>query len=320
MMGESVRPLSPAQTAAVQLLDALARQGYRFVTTTPESHRRVLARASMAVARDLRGVFGWNLPFDEAVLPPPLFGLMGQADLLDRSGDFWKSKVRVSTVRERLFLHSGYPTEANDSVFLGPDTIRFADFLAGEIQPCEAACRLVDVGTGSGAGGIIASLLLGNAQVELVDINPRALEHARINAAHNRIEVSAYRSDGVESVAPGFDVAIANPPFIFEDDAPAYRNGGGNHGTELSFEWAAAAAAKLAPGGRLLLYTGSPIIDGKDGLRGRLERELPPRGFEIRYRELDPDIFGEELASPGYAEVERLAAVAAVIVRPAQRG
>jgi hypothetical protein len=44
-------------------------------------------------------------------------------------------------------------------------------------------------------------------------------------------------------------------------------------------------------------------------LRARLQ------DFDIAYREVDPDIFGEELGTPAYADVERLAAVVAVITR-----
>jgi hypothetical protein len=33
----------------------------------------------------------------------------------------------------------------------------------------------------------------------------------------------------------------------------------------------------------------------------------------MSYAEIDPDIFGEELDSPGYEQVERIAAVGAVI-------
>jgi hypothetical protein len=34
------------------------------------------------------------------------------------------------------------------------------------------------------------------------------------------------------------------------------------HGAQLSRDWTIAAARKLAPGGRILLYTGSAITDG----------------------------------------------------------
>ena len=119
----------------------------------------------------------------------------------------------------------------------------------------------------------------------------------------------------MKAVEPGFDLAIANPPFIIDEDGPAYRAGGGMHGAELSLAWALGAAEKLAPGGRFLLYTGSAIVAGRDALREALEQQLPALGCTLRYREIDPDIFGEELEKPAYADVERIAAVGAVIVK-----
>ncbi|MGH8462790.1 MAG: SAM-dependent methyltransferase, partial [Pseudomonas sp.] len=34
-----------------------------------------------------------------------------------------------------------------------------------------------------------------------------------------------------------------------------------------------------------------------------------------RYRELDPDVFGEQLSEPGYQQVERIAAVTLTVTR-----
>jgi methylase of polypeptide subunit release factors len=308
---------SKKEAAALRMLVALEALGYAFVTVTPETHKRVVARRGMARARDLRGVFGWSLAFGEDVLPPEILAAMKDGDLLEPCGSEWKSKVRVSTVAGRLLLHSAFPTDAPDSVFLGPDSRRFADFLRAELADAAPTRRLVDIGAGAGVGGIVAAPLARAAAVELVDVNEKALAFARVNAAHAGLKVETYESDGVQGVAPGFDLAIANPPFIIDEDGPAYRAGGGLHGAEVSLDWALGAATKLAPGGRLLLYTGSAIVAGRDGLREALEERLPALGCRLRYREIDPDIFGEELAKPAYAEVERIAAVGAVIARKA---
>ena len=313
-MAAPAAPLSDREQAALHLLRALDARDYDFVTVTPESHRRVLARPTMRVGKDLRGIFGWSLPFDEDVAGPELLGLLRDAGLLQESAAGWKSKARVSRVHGHLFLHSAFPTEQEDSVFLGPDTIRFADFIREELDGRRVR-RLVDIGAGAGVGGILAGSWLEGAEVELADINRAALSHARINATHAGVAVATIESDGVEAVAAGFDLAIANPPFIIDEDGPAYRKGGGMHGGELSFEWTRAAARKLAPGGRLLLYTGSAIVDGRDELREALGQALPSLGCTLNWRELDPDIFGEELANPAYCDVERIAAIGARIVK-----
>lgn len=298
---------------AVRLLGALEQLGYDFTPVTPATHGRVIARPGMRKARDLRGVFGWSLPFDAELLPPALLDLMTRAGFVERTDNAFKSKVRVSRLDGLLFLHSAFPTTADDSVFLGPDTVRFAAFIAANLAG-GAEGRLVDIGAGAGVGGIVAGRIAKRLQIELVDINDKALRYAQINAAHAGIPIKAYRSDGVGSVPAGFDLAIANPPFI-AGAGPLYRDGRGMHGAELSLRWTLDSARKLAIGGRILLYSGSAIIGGRDPLREALEGALPSLGCTLHYRELDPDIFGEELERGAYSEVERIAAVGAVCTR-----
>ena len=72
--------------------------------------------------------------------------------------DHWKSTIRVSRVHGLLFLHSAYPTEAEDSVFLGPDSYRFADFIARELGGRSWIGRTADVGGGAGVGALTAAL------------------------------------------------------------------------------------------------------------------------------------------------------------------
>ena len=62
-------------------------------------------------------------------------------------------------------------------------------------------------------------------------------------------------------------------------------------------------------GGKLLLYTGAPIVAGEDQLLGELALTLREADARYEYEELDPDVFGSELESPAYRDVERIAAV-----------
>ena len=303
-----------ARAAALALLEALDRAGYDFTPVTPATHQRVIARPDMAEARDLRGIFGWSLPFRSGLLPTDMLEAMEQAGFLAAHGKLRRCRVRASRVRGMLFLHSAFPTRDADSVFLGPDSLRFADFLARQLEGSGPPRRLVDIGAGAGVGGIVAARLLGLEAAELTDINAKALHLAKVSADHAGIEARLHEGDGLAGVAPGFDLAVANPPFIF-GGGPAYRDGGGMTGAELSLRWALAAAENLAPGGRLLLYTGSAIVDGRDRLKAELEAGLPKLGASLSYGEIDPDIFGEELDEPGYARVERIAAIGAVIER-----
>ncbi len=314
MIGGSRLHLAPgAEPALLDLIAALERAGYDFVAPTPATHTRVVARPDKVVASDLRDIFGWSLAFRPALLPAEMLGFLERAGLTRREGDLLKSGVRVSRIGSHLFLHSAYPTDDAESVFLGPDSYRFADFIRAEIPRIAGARRLVDIGAGAGVGGIMAAALLPGARITLVDVNPAALRLASVNARHAGVDVELVEGEGIEAVSGPIDLAIANPPFIMDESGRTYRDGGDMHGARLSLDWTLAAARRLEPGGRMLLYTGVAIVDGKDELRTALERELPALSCTLRYRELDPDIFGEELDRPSYRDVERIAAVGAVV-------
>ncbi|HYE08309.1 MAG TPA: class I SAM-dependent methyltransferase [Planctomycetota bacterium] len=291
--------------ALVALGRHLRRGGYRFTTITPESHRRVVARQADADARDLRDVFGWSRPFRAGTLDREAERLLGEAGCLRRLDDGrCASAVRWSTIGDALHLHSAYPTREADAVFLGPDTYRFVAALRA-LAP--SARRVVDIGCGSGAGGLALSAT--SRSIVLADVNPRALAYARVTAELAGVAAELVESDVLDGVAGAFDLVVANPPYLVDGAARRYRDGGGDHGGELSLRIAAQALRRLDRGGRLILYTASAIIAGRDVLGERLTALARAGGADCDYRELDPDVFGEELETAAYADVERIAVV-----------
>lgn len=262
-------------------------------------------------------MFGWSLPFEQGLLDEEIERLAFAAGfLVDREG-LVASPVRVSTLHDRLFLHSAYPTVDEDAVFFGPDSYRFADLVVRELarRPAGPAARIIDIGTGAGVGAIVAGSRSPGASIRMTDINPKALALARVNAAHAGIMAEAIETDGLAGVAGSFDLALANPPYIIDDHGRAYRDGGDMHGGRISLDMARAAMAQLAPQGRLILYTGSAIISGHDPLRDALEDVARELRCSLRYREIDPDVFGEELEKAAYRDVDRIAVVAAIFSR-----
>jgi methylase of polypeptide subunit release factors len=287
------------------LLGLLETRGYDFVPPTPATHGRVIARPEKARARDLRDVFGWSLPFDS--IEPRVLDLMRQGEILEATPAGFRSLLRVARLNGHLYLHSAYPTTAKDAVFLGPDSYRFADLLrsrAGRAQ------RIADMGAGTGVGAL--SVGCEDAERVLTDINPAALCLARINAAHAGREVTTVQGEGLAGAEGDFDLILANPPYMADENDRDYRDGGGQHGAGLSIRWAREAVARLRPGGRFLLYSGSAIVEGGDALKAALETI---DGVRLDYSEIDPDVFGEELDRPAYRDVERIAVIGAVLTR-----
>jgi SAM-dependent methyltransferase len=312
-----------AQQESLILLGRWLRScDYRFITVTPATHERVNARAHAAKARDARDVFGWSRPFEADLLPDQVVGWLRDGRLLHEEGGLLRSRVRFSSLGAQLYAHSSYPTSDADAVFFGPDTYRFAALIEAELQrqPLRAAARILDVGCGAGPGGMVAALASEFVAPELVlaDINPKALVHTRANAALAQLEDVAFvQSDLYAGVTGEFDLIVANPPYLVDASARTYRHGGGPLGGGLSERIVEEGIPKLAPGGRLVLYTGAAMVDGRDPLFEALEPLCGQAGCSFRYRELDPDVFGEELEAPAYREAERIAAVALVLQRPA---
>jgi SAM-dependent methyltransferase len=299
-----------------ELLKALADRGYRFTTPTPSTSRR-MADKPMARAPDLRDIFGWSRPFAQGDLEPRLWALVRDAEAVAQDGAGWRCRVRVSSVHERLFLHSAFPATAADSVFLGPDSYRFADLIAAELASGGPIGTILDVGAGAGVGGLVAERYAPGAKVILSDINPKALELARINAAQAGADFEVRQAAGLDAAPEAVDLIVSNPPYVAGESGRTYKDGGDLHGARLSLDWVVAGMGRLAPGGRFVLYTGSTILDGGvDQFRDALAPAVAAQGCQLRYRELDPDIFSGELRRAAYADAERIAAVGAVITRP----
>jgi release factor glutamine methyltransferase len=301
--------------ALVRLGKHLQAGHYRFTTITPISHGTVQKRRASGLAESLTDIFGWSLPFSARAFPL-VAEMLGDAGELDEASDFLCSRVRFSTLGEQLFVHSSYPTQAENAVFFGPDTYRFARAIrqfmpSGEHRPA----RIIDLGCGTGAGGIYAASILSGDRPELVlaDINEAALRYCRVNCALNGSQqlTTIVQSDLFKQIDGRSDLIVSNPPYLVDPAARAYRHGG-PRGFDLSLRIAEESLDRLAPRGRLILYTGTPVVDGHDQFLEALSKSFAARAQPFCYEEIDPDVFGEELAGETYGHADRLAAVVAV--------
>lgn len=313
----------PTRDALTLVLRYLTASSYRFTTTTPLTHERVLKNRSARLATTLLDVFGWNVPFESGILSPALLATMDRAGVLQPYGKLQRSTVRVATLGEDLFLHSAFPTIDDAAVFFGPDTYRFVRFINESLGPRAHAAtglkdrpgpvRILDVGCGSGAGGIAAvrriSPMGSVSELVMNDLNPLALLYTAVNAEVAGIPVLLAPGDALSAVEGEFDLIVSNPPYMADAAHRTYRDGGDKMGSALSSRIAKEALSRLAPGGQLILYTGVAMIDGVDPFLSELTPVLAGADCEWSYCEIDPDVFGEELELPAYAHVDRIAAV-----------
>ncbi len=318
-MSQGITPSSAeSHGALVQLGQALKALGYRFTTVTPLTHERVNARPGNEFAAHLRDVFGWSRPFRGDVLDTRLLTLLRDAGCLDERAEGSESRVRWSSLHGQLFVHSRFPTQEQDAVFFGPDSYRFIQALLAHLNDdARSTLRIADIGCGAGVGAIVAAIERPSAEVWALDINPQALRYTAINAELAGADnVQVAHSNLLDQVQGQFDLIIANPPYMADAEGRAYRDGGGEHGAGLSIAIVDTALQRLAPGGTLLLYTGVAMVEGDDPFAASIRPLLHAAGFDWQYWEMDPDVFGEELLEPAYANAERIAAVVLRVTRP----
>lgn len=302
-----------ADEALLQLGLRLRADGYRFTCVTPATQARVNARADAQQARTLRDVFGWSRPFAASLLSPGELEQLRLARVLEAQGTLWRSTVRWSSLTGTCCLANGQPRRG--VLWPGQLPFRPADTRSFEKHArARAACRRHRLwqrcrGVADCSRRPTRSGLRSGHQ-------PYALRYTAINAALAGVaNVSVERSDLLNDIAGTFDLIVANPPYMIDAGQRAYRHGGGALGAELSLRIVEQARERLSPGGTLLLYTGVAIVEGRDALLEAMRLRLAGPAFSWFYRELDPDVFGEQLLEPGYEQVERIAAVALTVTR-----
>ena len=299
------------------LLSHLTNVRYSFTTPTPATHSLNLRQWGGREAADYRDALGWNLPFRRDLFPPRLLEALESANFCHCDKvELWHSHIRVSSCDGRLFAHSGYPTVAPDAVFFGPDTYRFVRAIVAHLNRSEEIHRAVDIGCGTGAGAAAIADHSRAHEIFALDVNDSALAFAAVNLSSACLpKIVIKKSNLLNQVEGEFDLIVANPPYLNDPLGRTYRHGGGKFGGGLSVAIARLGLTRLRRGGRLILYTGSAIVRGRDLFLEEIDVALHNSNCKFTYEEIDPDVFGEELETENYHEAERIAAVLAVITR-----
>lgn len=122
--------------------------------------------------------------------------------------------------------------------------------------------RVLDLCTGSGLLAVVAAL--HGAESFAVDVSRRAVLSVRLNAALNRVTVTALRGDLFAPVAGRrFDLIVSNPPYLPHPDSELPRRGparawdAGLRGRVVLDRICAQVSRHLTPEGALLLLQSS---------------------------------------------------------------
>jgi release factor glutamine methyltransferase len=164
-------------------------------------------------------------------------------------------------------------------LFLSPETLEprpDTETLVDAVLPFlrqraagEDACRILDLGTGTGAIALALLAEVPQAAAVGVDISADALATAARNALENGLSgrFEPVRSDWFEKISGRFHVIVANPPYISSEELetlqgevrnfdPARALDGGADGLDAYRTIAAQANAYLEPAGRVAVEIG----------------------------------------------------------------
>lgn len=128
------------------------------------------------------------------------------------------------------------------------------------------ALTIADVGCGSGAIAIALATSLPGAEVYAIDISPRALELAAINAERHEVSQRLHflQGDLLAPLTGPVDLITANLPYVMSEEIPTLDPevrlheplealDGGDDGLDIIRQLLADASAHLTDGGALLL-------------------------------------------------------------------
>lgn len=227
---------------------------------------------SLEAARDAQVLAMRALGWDRATLfahdtdPPPPGFPEAYASLVDR-------RCR----REPIAYIRGVQEFWNRDFSVSPSVLiprPETELIIEEALSC-AFVLAADIGTGSGCLAVTLAALVPRARIVATDTSAAALNTARENAArHHVADRIEFRQTRYLDETPGpFDLIVSNPPYVTDDEyaglAPEVRDfepraalAAGPEGLDDIRGVLHAAAASLAPGGRLLLEMGHRHADG----------------------------------------------------------
>lgn len=163
-----------------------------------------------------------------------------------------------------------------------PETELLVEAALGRIAA--GRCRVLDLGTGSGAIALALKHERPDLAIVAVDASAAALDLARANAATLGLEIDFRLSDWFSSLSgESFDLIVGNPPYVPTED-PHFERGlahepraaldGGADGLD-------ACRAILGDAGRFLARGGQLILEHGHDQRAALVALAAAHGFEL---------------------------------------
>jgi len=256
-MGEAAAELLTIGLAVREMSRAFSQAGI----STSHLDARLLAAFATGTGKDL------------SIIDP---GFVFPAACLSRLAEVKARRLAGEPVHriigEREFYGLGL-TLGPETLEPRPDTETLVDAVltfAGEVANANGKCRVLDLGTGTGAIGLAIASRIPGVDVLATDIAAGAVyianENARRLQLHTRFE--AILSDWFSELHGVFDLIVSNPPYIpageiasldreVREHDPRLALDGGADGLEAYRAIARGARPHLAEGGRIAVEAGA---------------------------------------------------------------
>ena len=164
---------------------------------------------------------------DLEILARYIFNNKKLIDLEDISGDIYDISVLKFAIRRRIqkepisqiiglrkFWNSNF--YINETVL---DPRPESELIVEKVLELSGAnLSLIDLGTGSGCLAISIALERPNFKIFAADISTDALKIAEINSRYHKTPITFIKSDWFSEINNTFDIIIANPPYISENE------------------------------------------------------------------------------------------------------
>ena len=191
---------------------------------------------------------------------------------LDRAGPLVARRRRREPVAQIIGSREFWGLEfevTSDVLTPRPETELLVETALARLDDRAAVWSLADVGTGSGCLAVALSHELPRARCVATDISAAALGVARQNAARHGAagRIAFHETPFLDGLDGPYDLIVSNPPYIPDHEMatlppevgrhePGTALRGGRDGLDPARAIAPAAAARLRPGGWLLLEIG----------------------------------------------------------------
>ncbi len=119
-----------------------------------------------------------------------------------------------SNPKEIAFRVNGTPLKfvTDHGVFAKDGFDRGTEVLLKYLEVPSTTVQVLDLGCGYGVVGVYIKTVHKELQVDMVDINQRAVQLSKQNVTLNNVDANVFKSDGFSEVTKKYDLIISNPP------------------------------------------------------------------------------------------------------------